>query len=241
MTYPHHPRFGSNYRGLTNRLDLLLECYSYLSFPERVRTTYATRARGAALRRGASRRRDAGRRRRASAPRDRIAVRYTARRVRRADRDPDAHAAHARRRAVDRARALLRATSSARRSSSGPPAYVVPSGGRRAPRAARARGRAGAGAASTSRSRRSRASATEGGRKILEAAQVGELTVDVAPRGPRQARPARARAHRPAARRDRGVPVRARERRRRDRERPRRGARRAATTFRSGACARNDR
>ena len=42
MTYPHHPRFGSNYRGLTNRLDLLLECYSYLTFPDRVRTTYAT-------------------------------------------------------------------------------------------------------------------------------------------------------------------------------------------------------
>ncbi len=42
MTYPHQPRFGSNYRGLSNRLDLLLECYSYLSFPERVRTTYAT-------------------------------------------------------------------------------------------------------------------------------------------------------------------------------------------------------
>jgi hypothetical protein len=41
MTYPHHPRFGSNYRGLTNRLDLLLECYSYLTFEERVRTTYA--------------------------------------------------------------------------------------------------------------------------------------------------------------------------------------------------------
>ena len=41
MTYTHHPRFGSNYRGLTNRLDLLLESYSYLSFPERVRTTYA--------------------------------------------------------------------------------------------------------------------------------------------------------------------------------------------------------
>lgn len=40
MTYPHHPRFGSNYRGLTGRLDLLLECYSYLSFEERVRTTY---------------------------------------------------------------------------------------------------------------------------------------------------------------------------------------------------------
>lgn len=42
MTYPHNPRFGSNYRGLSNRLDLLLECYSYLSFPERVRTTFAT-------------------------------------------------------------------------------------------------------------------------------------------------------------------------------------------------------
>lgn len=41
MTYPHHPRFGSNYRGLTGRLDLLLECYSYLGFEERVRTTYA--------------------------------------------------------------------------------------------------------------------------------------------------------------------------------------------------------
>jgi len=41
MTYPHHPRFGCNYRGLTNRLDLLLECYSYLGFEERVQTTYA--------------------------------------------------------------------------------------------------------------------------------------------------------------------------------------------------------
>lgn len=41
MTYPHHPRFGSNYRGLTNRLDLLLETYSYLDFPDRVHTTYA--------------------------------------------------------------------------------------------------------------------------------------------------------------------------------------------------------
>jgi hypothetical protein len=40
ITYPHHPRFGGNYRGLTNRLDLLLETYSYLTFAERVRTTY---------------------------------------------------------------------------------------------------------------------------------------------------------------------------------------------------------
>jgi hypothetical protein len=41
MTYPHHPRFGSNYRGLTGRMDLLLECYAYISFAERVRTAYA--------------------------------------------------------------------------------------------------------------------------------------------------------------------------------------------------------
>jgi hypothetical protein len=41
VTYPHHPRFGSNYRGLTNRLDLLLECYSYLPFEERVQTASA--------------------------------------------------------------------------------------------------------------------------------------------------------------------------------------------------------
>ena len=40
MTYTHHPRFGSNYRGLSGRMDILAECYSYLSFPERVATTY---------------------------------------------------------------------------------------------------------------------------------------------------------------------------------------------------------
>lgn len=41
ITYTHHPRFGCNYRGLTNRLDVLLEAYSYISFPERVQVTYA--------------------------------------------------------------------------------------------------------------------------------------------------------------------------------------------------------
>lgn len=41
ITYTHHPRFGGNYRGLTNRLDLLLEAYSYQPFEVRVRTTYA--------------------------------------------------------------------------------------------------------------------------------------------------------------------------------------------------------
>jgi Zinc carboxypeptidase len=41
ITYTHHPRFGGNYRGLVNRLDLLLETYSYQTFDERVRTTYA--------------------------------------------------------------------------------------------------------------------------------------------------------------------------------------------------------
>lgn len=41
ITYTHHPRFGCNYRGLTNRLDILLEAYSYISFKERVGVTYA--------------------------------------------------------------------------------------------------------------------------------------------------------------------------------------------------------
>lgn len=41
MTYTHHPRFGSNYRGLTGRCDLLFEAYSYIPFEERVKTTYA--------------------------------------------------------------------------------------------------------------------------------------------------------------------------------------------------------
>jgi hypothetical protein len=40
ITYPHHPRFGGNYRGLTNRLDLLLETYAYLPFAARVHATY---------------------------------------------------------------------------------------------------------------------------------------------------------------------------------------------------------
>lgn len=39
MTYTHHPRFGSNYRGLTNRVDILAETYSYLPFEERVHAT----------------------------------------------------------------------------------------------------------------------------------------------------------------------------------------------------------
>jgi hypothetical protein len=40
ITYTHHPRFGGNYRGLTNRLDLLLETYSYQPFRARVHATY---------------------------------------------------------------------------------------------------------------------------------------------------------------------------------------------------------
>jgi hypothetical protein len=39
-TYPGLPRYGSHYRGLTGRLDILLEAYSYSTFPERVKVTY---------------------------------------------------------------------------------------------------------------------------------------------------------------------------------------------------------
>jgi hypothetical protein len=40
VTYPHHPRFGSNYRGLCGRMDLLLEAYSYIPFADRVAVAY---------------------------------------------------------------------------------------------------------------------------------------------------------------------------------------------------------
>jgi hypothetical protein len=75
MTYTHHPRFGSNYRGLTGRLDLLLECYSYLPFADRVRTTYACLLE--ALRYAAGHRDEIVQLVAASrAPRDRMAIRY---------------------------------------------------------------------------------------------------------------------------------------------------------------------
>jgi hypothetical protein len=75
MTYTHHPRFGGNYRGLTGRCDLLLETYAYISFEERVATTYAFLVESLRL---------AGERggellgavAAAAQPRDRIAVRY---------------------------------------------------------------------------------------------------------------------------------------------------------------------
>ncbi len=40
-TYPGLPRFGSQYRGLTGRLDILLETYSYIDFRSRVETISA--------------------------------------------------------------------------------------------------------------------------------------------------------------------------------------------------------
>jgi hypothetical protein len=39
VTYSHLPRYGSHYRGLTGRMDILLETYSYIPFRERVVTT----------------------------------------------------------------------------------------------------------------------------------------------------------------------------------------------------------
>src|SRR5262245_56161259 len=75
MTYTHHPRFGSNYRGLTGRLDLLLECYAYIPFAERVRTTYACLLE--ALRYTAGEREEITQLVLASqAPRGRMAIRY---------------------------------------------------------------------------------------------------------------------------------------------------------------------
>lgn len=39
-TYSHLPRYGSHYRGLTGRMDILLETYSYIPFRDRVVTIY---------------------------------------------------------------------------------------------------------------------------------------------------------------------------------------------------------
>jgi hypothetical protein len=41
QTYPGLPRFGSHYRGLTGRIDVLLETYSYIDFRARVETISA--------------------------------------------------------------------------------------------------------------------------------------------------------------------------------------------------------
>lgn len=75
MTYPHHPRFGSNYRGLTGRMDILLECYSYLTFERRVETARAWQCE---LLRWAAAHADDIRETvaRSRVPPDRIAVRY---------------------------------------------------------------------------------------------------------------------------------------------------------------------
>ena len=40
-TYDHRPRFGTNYYGLRNRIPVLSEAYSYVSFEKRVRVTHA--------------------------------------------------------------------------------------------------------------------------------------------------------------------------------------------------------
>jgi hypothetical protein len=41
QTYPALPRFGSHYRGLCGRMDVLLETYSYIDFPRRCQVMYA--------------------------------------------------------------------------------------------------------------------------------------------------------------------------------------------------------
>jgi len=174
MTYPHHPRFGSNYRGLSNRLDLLLECYSYLSFPDRVRTTYATILE--ALRFVTSRPDDVVQVVQSSrSPRDKIAVRYKLEAfeqpIRIATRTP---------RTLDGADAYVDVAYFSKfvgtKLVDRPPAYLVP------PAVAAALVRHGFStelAAGTYEIEAATVTgfATEGGRKILEAAQVGDLEV----------------------------------------------------------------
>jgi hypothetical protein len=175
MTYPHHPRFGSNYRGLTNRLDLLLECYSYLPYEDRVRTTYATLLEALAY--VAAHRDDvvhlvAGCR----APRDRIAVR-----ARLEAFDEPIVIATRTPRTLDGAPSEVAVRHLARFAGATvidrPPAYVVP--------AAVAEHLARHGLATEPADRELDVElatvigfATEGGRKILEASEVGDLRVE---------------------------------------------------------------
>ncbi len=175
MTYPHHPRFGGNYRGLTSRLDLLLECYSYLSFPDRVRTTYATLLE--ALRYVAAHPGDvmqvvAGSR----APRDRIAVRY------RLDAfDEPIEIPTRTPRTLEGAPSAVKVRHFSRFVGTTvvdrPPAYVVPAG------VAAHLARHGLATEPVSGAREVEVATVvgfgaEGGRKILEASEVGELRVE---------------------------------------------------------------
>ncbi len=175
MTYPHNPRFGSNYRGLSNRLDLLLECYSYLTFPERVRTTYATILE--TLTWVAAHPDDVVQIVAASqAPRDRIAVRYKleafAEPIEIATCTPRTLEGAPTKVRVNYFANFIGTTVVAR-----PPAYVVP--------AAMAEHLARHGIASEPVSGECDAEVatvtgfdTEGGRKILEASEVGDLEVE---------------------------------------------------------------
>ncbi|MGE5182510.1 MAG: M14 family metallopeptidase [Acidobacteriota bacterium] len=175
MTYTHHPRFGSNYRGLTNRLDLLFECYSYLTFEERVRTTYACLLE--ALRHVAAHAHDVVEVVAASrAVRDRIAVRY------RLDAfDEPIEIPTRTPRTLEGAPSLARVRHFARFVGTTvvarPPAYAVP------PAVAAHLVRHGlavgdAPAAADVEVATVAGYGSEGGRKILEAAAVGELHVE---------------------------------------------------------------
>ncbi|CAN5758479.1 M14 family metallopeptidase [soil metagenome] len=175
MTYPHHPRFGSNYRGLSNRLDLLLECYSYLAFPDRVRTTYATILE--ALKFVTARPDDIVQIVATSRnPRDKIAVRYELEAFEQpieiATRTP---------RTLDGAPSMIAVSYFANFVGSTiidrPPAYLVP------PNVAAHLVQHGFSTELASGTHEVEVAtvsgfATEGGRKILEAAQVGDLEVE---------------------------------------------------------------
>ncbi len=174
MTYPHHPRFGSNYRGLTNRLDLLLECYSYLPFEERVQTasawqietlSWAAAHAGAILEVVAA----------SARPPDRVAVRYrldvTGTPIDVLTRSP---------RALDGEPVTLRIPHHARFVGTTvvdrPPAYLVPPAiadhlRRHGLRVAPAEG------VHDVKIARVTSLGAEGGRAILEASRVGEVTV----------------------------------------------------------------
>ncbi len=177
MTYPHHPRFGSNYRGLTGRLDLLLECYSYLPFEQRVHTASAWQIEtlGWAAQHAAEIRELVAA---CARPPDRVAVRYrldTRAEHRRGAHPPPSHPrGRADRHTAPAAPRPLRGHNRGR----SPPRLPGPARARRAPPAPRPAGGTRQRCARGGGRHESSRWAPRTGRAILEAARVGEVGVE---------------------------------------------------------------
>ena len=238
MTYPHHPRFGST----TAASRAASICCSSATATSRSRSgcrpRRAWQIETLAWVAAHARRRPAGRR--AEPPRRATGSRSaTGSSVRAPGRDPDPHPADARRSADhgdDPAPGAVRRDHGGR--SAARPTLVPPTVADHLRAHGLAR-RAGAGRGRR-RDRHGRVPRHRRRAQILEAGALGEIGRRLATRGARPAAGLVASSDRSAARRDRRLPLRARERRRRGGERARRAAA-SATSTRSGGSSNPDR